>query len=353
MSKKITVTLKPFTYLFSSSRINSVFLLCFLLPQIFMLFITKSWSNLVILFSTVAASVGAEFFEKLYRKTKTEYDFILAVIQGVLTGLFLPASYPFYAAFLITFLTVICLRYFAGGFADNWINLPCLVVCLCWLTGSAFFPDYQISHEILLSKNPALALIQNGTFPTNALDARITAFFNRSVFSFFGVSIPDGYISLFWDSHSAIPAFRFNFITLVTSIILISIDVVKAMIPGIFVLLYAVLIYFAGPHFYGSAIHGDLILGLCTSGLFTAALFLLQCPGTTPVTAAGKVFYGIFAGVAAFFIIGAGTSSAGAVFTVLLTNIMSLLIVHAERIVELQKTQKILYERIKQLEETK
>ncbi len=351
MKNKISITLKPFTFLFSSSKTNSLFVLFFLLPQIFMLFLTKSWSNLLIILLTTIAGLGAEFFEKLYKKDKTEYHFILAIIQGLLTGLFLPASYPLVSAFFITFFVTITARFFIGGFADNWINIPCLAVCVCWLTGAAFFPDYQITHEILLSKNPALSLIQNGTFPMNAFDSRITASLNRTVFSFFGVSIPDGYISLFWDSSSVIPAFRFNFITLVTSIILISLDVIKAFIPAVFILVYSLLIYFVSPYFYDSTIHGDLLLGLCTSGLLTATLFLLQFAGTTPLTLTGKLVYAILAGISAFLIIGAGTSPAGAVFTILCMNVISLFIQHIEHIVELHRTKTLLYARIKEMEE--
>ena len=50
-------------------------------------------------------------------------------------------------------------------------------------------------------------------------------------------------------------------------------------------------------------------------------------------------------------IIGAGTSPAGAVFTVLLMNILSLFIQHIEKIAEIKKVKKILLERVKELEE--
>ncbi len=139
MKNKISITLKPFTFLFSSSKTNSLFILFFLLPQIFMLFLTKSWSNLLIILLTTIAGLGAEFFEKLYKKDKTEYHFILAIIQGLLTGLFLPASYPLVSAFFITFFVTITARFFIGGLCRQ-LDKHSLSCCLCLLAyrGSFF-----------------------------------------------------------------------------------------------------------------------------------------------------------------------------------------------------------------------
>ena len=330
MKNKIQLTLHPFSFLESSDWINSLIVLFFLLPQIAMLIFTKSWGSLQVLMAATAGSVGAEFFEKLYGKKKDSYSLVCSLIQGILTGLFLPSSLPVFAVFFTVFFVTVCVRYFIGSFADCWVNVPCLCVCLCWILQTALFPQWLLSHQVILARNPALQLIQNGSFPMISMDTRITAFFNKTVFSIFGVSIPDGYVSLFWDTGSLIPAFRFNLITLVSSIILISLNVVKSMIPGIFLLTYGLLVFFACPYLYASSGHGDLLLAFCTSGLLFSALFLLQYAGTVPMTVFGKGIYGFLAGVVALFVIGTGTSPAVSVVTVLLMNTFSLLIQHVE-----------------------
>ncbi|WP_443737292.1 RnfABCDGE type electron transport complex subunit D [Treponema sp.] len=352
MKNKIKITLHPFSYLDFSEKTNAIFLLTFLACQVFMLFITNSWTNLFVILAAVSATVLAEVFEKAYGKRKDSYSFINSIIQGILTGLFLPSTFPIYAVFFTVFFVFVCSRYFIGSFADCWINLPCLSVCICWILGTSLFPDWQLTHEIIFARNPSLELIQNGTFPMIALDTKITSFFNKTIFSLFGVSIPDGYISLFWDTGSLIPAFRFNFITLISSIVLISMDVVRAMIPGLFLLTYGILV-FAGPYFFGFGGHGDLLLAFCTSGLLFSSIFLLQFAGTTPMSLSGKAVYAFFAGILAYLIIGAGTSPAGAVFTVLFMNVLSLFIQHIEKIAEIKKVKKILLERVKELEEGK
>lgn len=351
MKNKITVTSRPYKYLGLSDRTNSIIILGFLLPQIILLTVSKSWGALLNVLCCAAASLCVEFFESRYHH-KNDYNFIVSAIQGLLTGLFLPSSFPFYSAFIITLLVFLLCKYFAGDFSDSWINLPALTVCICWILGGKLFPSFQISGEVLMSKNPSLTLINSGVFPVNSADARITAFFNKTVFSLFGVSIPEGYVSLLWDNHSLIPAFRFNFITLITSIILFSLDTVKVLIPGVFILVYGLLVLFAGPLIYSAVPgQGDLLLAFCTSGIFMSSLFLLQFAGTVPMTVTGKAVYAVSAGISAFFIIGAGTSPAGAVFTVLLMNAFSPVIQHFEHFVEMKNVKNNLLDKVSELKE--
>lgn len=354
MKNKLTSTKKPFKYLSYSEKTGSFLVLAFLLVHVLLLALTESWQSLLLAAATVVAVIAVDTVEMVSKNhpAKTAYSLSTSIIQGILVAMFLPASFPLYAAAVATFLVFFFFRFFIGGFADNWINLPALTVCFCWILGGSVFPSYQITHEILLAKNPSLALIQNGAFPLASLDTRITEFLNKTVFSLFGVSIPDGYVSLFWDTHSPIPAFRFNLVTLVSSVFLISMDVVKALIPSVFLLVYSALVYFAAPLFYSSFQgHGDLLLALCTSGMLQCALFMLQLAGTYPITTAGKICYGVFGGLVAFIIAGAGTSPCGAMFTVLAMNVFSPLVCHAEHIIEMRKVAGRLIPRVLELEE--
>lgn len=352
MKNNISITSKPYKYLYFSEKTNSFFILAFLIPQIIMLFITSSWSSLILIASTTVASVIAEVIEILWKGRKSSFNYINAVIQGILTGLFLPSTFPFIPAFFISLIIILCCRFFIGGFADCWFNIPALTICICWILGAKLFPGYLITSDIILSKNPALQLIQNGTFPVLSADPKITATLNKTIFSLFGVSIPDGYVSLFWDTHSLIAAFRFNFITLVSSIVLLSLDVVKGTIPACFMVVYGLLVYFAGPYLYtATAVRGDLLLAFCTSGIFITVFFMLQYAGSTPLTKAGKIAYGVMAGIIAFFIAGAGTSPSGAAFTVIVMNIISPSIQSIEHFIEMKKVRNDLLDKVNELKE--
>ena len=139
------------------------------------------------------------------------------------------------------------------------------------------------------------------------------------------------YVSLFWDSHSTIPAFRFNLLTIVSSIVLLSTEVLSPIIPAVFMAVYASLVKIFAPVFYdGFLFSGDIILALLSSGTLFCAFFLLPWHGTTPYTNRGKWCYAFIAGILAFFILGAGLSPSGFAFAILIVNVLSLFIQNVE-----------------------
>ena len=219
---------------------------------------------------------------------------------------------------------MLCAKYAFGAYTNSWINPVAITVAVAYFLNMSVFPAFLLTSSDLQSRNSALVLIQNGTVPLSSVDSSVTAFLNKTVFKIAGINIPEGYISFFLDTHSIIPAFRFNFLTLISSIILISLDMVDALIPSFFILVYSLLVKFLGPVFYhGINGQGDIILALLTSGTLFSTLFVLQYFGTTPITIWGKILYGILAGIIGFLIMGFGTSSSGYIFTVLIMNIIS------------------------------
>lgn len=345
------VSLSPFKYLKPSVRTESYMILFALLLQVAMLFITKSYSALLVVFSSVFASCVVEVIHLKFVR-KNLFTWCVALIRGILIGLLIPQSYPPLTVFVISFSVLMINVFILGGFANSWINPVCAAVAVCWILGMNFFPEVGITFETLQVKNPALVLIQNGVFPVADFDPKITNFLNNKVFNFLGVSIPDGYVSLFWDSHSVIPAFRFNFLTIITSLILFSFDVYGFLIPAAFTFTYGLFVKAVTPFFFdGPLFSGDLLLAFLTSGILFCNLFLIQWHGTVPFTNRGKLLYGVFAGFLAFFIVGCGTSPVGTVFTILIINLISLLIQSVENRYHRNFEATVLSKRMKNVEE--
>lgn len=331
MNSKTEICSGPFKYLKPSVRTEAYFLLAFLVPQLLLLALTRTKGSLLIVLSAVLASVCSELLD-LKIRGKDKFTWTMSIIRGILIGLFLPETFPPVPVFFASFFTLSVNKFILGGFANSWVNPAAMTVAVCWIVGMKFFPAVSAGFSELQGRNPALALIQNGTFPVNSLDLKITAFLNHRIFSIFKVSIPDGYVSLLWDSHSVIPAFRFNLLTIISSVFLLGFDILNPIIPACFIVSYSVLVKFVSPFFTHAPIfQGDIILALLTSGTLFGAFFLLQWHGTTPLTNRGKIAYGIFAGIVAFFLSGCGTSSSGMIFTVLISNIFALLVNSAEK----------------------
>ena len=303
--------------------------------QVIMLFLTGSVNSLLVLFASLVASFATEGIYSISLPTK-KFLWQSSLLRGLVTGLLLPSTYQPFGVFMICFLSLVISKYMLKGkgnsFASSWVNPAAICVAACYLGGATAFPPIALTPDLLHEQNAALALIQTGEFPRLAIDSAITSRLNKFLFSRFGLSVPDGYVSLFWDSGSIIPAFRFNFIILICSILLISANIVDGIIPATFLAVYLILVRLFGQTFCGGLFaRGDIFLAMLTSGTLFCAFFLLDWPGTTPTTKVGKIFYAIFAGVLAFFIVGVGTSSAGAVFTVLVTNVLSTIIQSVEK----------------------
>ena len=132
---------------------------------------------------------------------------------------------------------------------------------------------------------------------------------------------------MLWDTKSIIPAFRFNLLTVIASIVLFSDNSFSLLIPSIFIFVYAVLVRVFFPFMSGGELNqGDIILALLTSGTLFASVFMIQWFGTHPMTAIGKIIYATFAGILAFFIVGCGTSPVGMIYVVIICNILNLMI---------------------------
>ncbi len=346
-----SIFLGPFTYLRPSVRTEAYIVLSLLLCQVAMLFVTKSFDSLLILLASLLASYAAEFLNK-NQNYKNLFVIIASTIRGLVIGLLLPANFPPLAVFFIAFFVLFINKHTLGGFANSWINPAAITAAICWIIGVRFFPAIELPGTAFQSKNIALILIQNGTFPLNSFDVTVTNFLNRRLFSLFGVSIPEGYFSLLWDSHASIPAFRFNLLTIVSSIILLGTDVLNPIIPTVFIFTYGILVKVAAPFFYdGSIFQGDVILALLSSGTLFCTFFLLQWHGTTPFTNRGTFLYGLFAGILAFFILGIGLSPAGFAFIILITNILSLFIQSVENHFLKEFTNSVLLQQVKAVKE--
>ena len=320
------ISVKPFVYKIPSISSVSIRFIILLSLQLIMLAITRSYSALIVIFATLIGALAASLVNYFVSKEPL-FNIMNILIQGLLIGLLLPERFPPFTAFVISFSTLVISRCIVFKSVNSWLNTATIAVIVAWYVGRKFFPAFEISSGLITLRNTSVYLLENGTFPIYSFDSSITSFLNKYVFDIFKVSIPEGYISLFWDSHSVIPAFRFNLLTIISSIIIFSDNAFSLIIPTVFLSVYGILVRLFVPFLFGGSFNqGDIILALLTSGILFCSVFLIQWYGTIPVTVQGKTLLGFLSGFTAFMIIGCGTSPVGMVYTVLLTNLMSMII---------------------------
>lgn len=325
LSKKQT-QVKPFIYKKSSVSEILIRMLCLFFIQILMLFFTQSYSALLVVGVALIGALSASALDYLITKSHI-YSYLTLLVQGIMIGLLLPESYPPITVFFLSFSVLFVFKYFFSNSENTWINMVALAIVISWFIGKSFFPSYLITKELLPVKNPSYYLIQNGTFPVYQFDSNWTSFLNTHFFNYLKISLPDGYLSLMWDSHSVIPAFRFNLLTIFSSILLFADGAFSILISTVYLFTYCLLVRLFVPFMNGGIFNqGDIFLALFTGGTLFCATFMIQWMGTTPFTLSGKIIYGFIAGVLSFVLMGCGTSPVEMVYIVLLCNIINLII---------------------------
>ena len=320
------ISVKPFVYNIPSISSVSIRFLIILSIQILMLALTKSYSALIVVLAALLGSIGASVINYFVYK-EPAFNAMNIIIQGLFIGLLIPETFPPSTIFIISLATITISRCIVFRSINSWLNIAAIAVIIAWYIGRRYFPEFAVTSGILSLKNSSVYLIENGTFPVYSYDSLITSFLNKHIFELFKASVPDGFVSLLWDSHSIIPAFRFNLITIISSIFIFSDNAFSLIIPTVFLFVYALLVRIFVPFLFGGYLNqGDILLALLTSGILFCSSFLLQSYGTSPITVGGKLCLGFLSGIVAFAIIGCGTSPVGMAYTILTTNIISMII---------------------------
>lgn len=316
------VSLRPFIFLSQSIGFSTTLICLMFVPQIAMLFVTKSYNALAVIETALLASFTASLPAKLLcRKTNV---ILPNIAQGLIAGMLFPQDFPLVSVYFIILITFMISNYAFNSYDKTWGNTAAIAVAVAYLCGSQYFPTFLLTDKNSIMQNVVQMIYEDGTVTQLGYDNAITDFLNAHLFRFLGANIPNGYVALFWDNGSLIPAFRFNLLTLLSSAILLCTNIIKPLIPALFLVVYLVLVRVIGPLFIGGGLFtGDILIAMLTGGTLFCAVFLIQWYATLPLTLWGKVLYGLLCGVVAFFILGCGTTPSGAVFTVVLMNIIS------------------------------
>ena len=320
------LSISPFLYNVPSISSISIRFLILLSIQVLMLALTQTYSALVVVICSTMGAAAAAAINYLIHKNEA-YQIMNMLIQGLMIGLLIPQGYPPVPVFFISFLTLFISRFLIFKSVNSWLNTSALCVIEAWIIGRNYFQNFLISSDLVALRNSSVYMIQNGFFPIYSFDSSITSFLNSTIFSLFKVSIPEGFVSLLWDSGSIIPAFRFSIITIISSIIVFADNTFSGIIPGIFLFTYSLLVRLFCPIFFGGFFNqGDVILALTSSGILFCTVFLIQWFGTVPVTLAGKIISGATLGILAFLIVGCGTSPIGMMYVIIINNIITMFI---------------------------
>ena len=305
--------------------------------QILILAITADFYALL---NITAAVMGVLCVENLLRylaSSKLSLSLEM-IISGLLIGFFMPTGIGFIFVFILSAFSVFIVKTVFGGTGRNWLNPVAFAVCAAYISRPEAFPPLISDFSLLREKGSIFALMEANGLLKLKTDFAVTSALNSLLLHGVGVTLPEGYISLFLNSTSSIPAFRYNIVTLMSSIILFSIRAVDYILPAFFLTTYAILVWTFGmvpvSNIYFT---GDILSAVLTGGVLFAAFFVMTEPASSPKTKYGKAMSGFFTGLFAFFICAHGASPAGIFFAIILSNVISPLIEKLEIKIQAKK----------------
>lgn len=299
-------------------------------PHLFAMIMQHDFVGLLSIVIATAGSITAEISVAWTRKKQILLDGT-AILTGLLIGFLLPSTLGPVFVFCTAFSGCLLSRAIFGGTGSYWMNPVAVAVALAFLSQRELFPPFLITPETVTAAGDAFGALKIDHFSRIQSDTAITDFFNTVLLGKAGISLPEGYITLFWQSPSPIPAFRYNMLTLLASIVLLSMKIIDWIVPAVFLFTYGLLVYLFTPVAGGRYGSGDILFALLTGGVLFVAFFILSEFSTAPRTRMGKLISGFAAGIICFLLCGPGGSPAGAAFTVIAVNPLSTIIEYVEK----------------------
>ena len=255
-------------------------------------------SALIMLISTVAAAVLTEYiYEKLMHKKVTVGDFS-AVVTGLLLGLNMPPSAPWWMGALGSVFGILIVKQLFGGLGQNFMN-PALGA-RCFLLLSFTGPMTSFVYDGVTGPTP-LAYVKEGAMDQiNTMDMMIG-------------TIP-GTIG-----ETSVIAI------IIGAIFLILMGVIDLRIPGTYIVTFVI---FVG--IFGHVAHPEIgffdpqyiTAHLCGGGLMLGAWFMATDYVTSPITPRGQIVYGIILGVLTGLFRIFGGSAEGVSYAIIISNLL-------------------------------
>lgn len=250
---------------------------------------------LVMLLSTTISAVLTEYiYEKLMHKKVTINDFS-AVVTGLLLGLNMPASAPWWMGALGSVFGILIVKQLFGGLGQNFMN-PALGA-RCFLLISFTGPMTKFIYDGVSGPTP-LALLKDGeTVDTmNMLIGKIPGTIGET-------------------SVIAI---------IIGAIFLILVGAIDLRIPGTYIVTFVIFVGIFG-HFTKAGVGffdpQYITAHLCGGGLMLGAWFMATDYVTSPITKKGQYVYGALLGILTGLLRLFGGSAEGVSYAIIISNL--------------------------------
>ncbi len=253
--------------------------------------------------------VSCVVFEALCRivmkKEQTVSD-LSAIVTGLLFGMNLPATAPVYVAVIGSFVAIVIVKQLFGGIGQNFANpaIAARIVVMLSFTSqmSGWVKPYWYSDFVDAETSATPLAAEWLTFSENGANYKMAPFTLGEMF--FGET--GGCIG---ETCAAA--------LIAGGIFLMIVKVISPATPVAFIGSFALLTFI----YTGSPV--ETLYGVLAGGLMIGAFFMATDYATTPITAKGKIIFGIGCGVITFVIRTFGSYPEGVSFSILIMNLLT------------------------------
>lgn len=254
----------------------------------------------------IAACVAFEALCRIVMKKDQTISDLSAVVTGLLLGMNLPATVPFYVAVIGSFVAIVVVKQLFGGIGQNFAN-----------------PAIAARIVLMLSFTPQMSNWVKPYWYSGAVDAETSA--TPLVAEWLGYTesganfkmAPFTLSEMFWGETGGCIGETCAAMLILGGLFLIVIKVISPATPIAFIGSFAVLTLI----YTGSLV--ETLYGVLAGGLLIGAFFMATDYATTPLTTKGKVVFGIGCGLITFIIRSFGSFPEGVSFSILLMNLLT------------------------------
>ena len=251
---------------------------------------------LIVLISTTVSAVLTEYiYEKLMHKKITINDWS-AVVTGLLLGLNMPASAPWWMGALGSVFAILVVKQLFGGLGQNFMN-PALGA-RCFLLISFAGPMTKFVYDGVSGPTPLATLKDGGSVDS--------------------MKMLIGTIPGTIGETSVIAI-------IIGAVFLIMLGVIDLRIPGTYIVSFVIFVGIFGPFTKAHVGFFDpqyITAHLCGGGLMLGAWFMATDYVTSPITKKGQYVYGIFLGVLTGLFRLFGGSAEGVSYAIIISNLL-------------------------------
>ena len=260
------------------------------------------YALLILALSVVSACVFEALMDKILKRPPSLRDFS-AVVTGLLLGMNLPPTAPFWMPILGSAFAIIVVKMLFGGLGQNFMNPALGARCFLLISFAGKMCDFTVPSTALL---PVVDTVSGAT-PLAAVKAGEDI---NLLASFIGYT--KGTIG----ETSAI-------LLLLGGIYLMIKKIIDWRIPIFYLGTFSIFILIFGGHGMDPAtLPYYLACELCTGGIMLGAWFMATDYVTSPITPKGRIYFGVILGLLTGLFRLFGASAEGVSYAIIISNLL-------------------------------